>query len=283
MLTNSRLAARFGRDPHQFRSDSPLSEDQMRVAAPSIFAAGKHASRSERYTYIPTVDVLRGLRKEGFEPFMVAQSRCRLEGKSEYTKHMIRMRHAAQVNARTKANEIILINSHDGASSYQMLAGVFSFVCANGLVCGTVSNDIRIPHKGRVQHEVIEGAFRVLDDFEAVDASVEEMKALTLQPEEQRAYASAALALRYGEPVEGFPAAPITVTQLQEARRAEDEGDALWKSFQRVQENVMRGGQPGRSVQGRRLSTRRVGSIDRGVSLNRALWVLAEEMRRLKS
>jgi len=182
MLTNSRLAARFGRDLHQLRSDSPLSEDQMRVVAPSIFAAGKHASRSERYTYIPTVDVLRGLRKEGFEPFMVAQSRCRLEGKSAYTKHMIRMRHAAQVNARTEANEIILINSHDGASSYQMLAGVFSFVCANGLVCGTVSNDIRIPHKGRVQQEVIEGAFRVLDDFEAVDASVDAMKALTLQP-----------------------------------------------------------------------------------------------------
>ena len=46
--------------------------------------------------------------------------------------------------------------------------------------------------------------------------------------------------------------------------------------------NVMRGGQLGRSAQGRRLHTRPVGSIDRGVSLNRALWVLAEEMRRLK-
>ena len=49
-----------------------------------------------------------------------------------------------------------------------------------------------------------------------------------------------------------------------------------------VQENVMRGGQPGRSAQGRRLHTRPVGSIDRGVSLNRALWVLAEEMRRIR-
>src|ERR671913_514912 len=106
MLTNSRLAARFGRNINQLRSDSPLEEDRMRATAPSIFAAGKHASRSERYTYIPTIDVLRGLRKEGFEPFMVAQSRCRLEGKSAYTKHMIRMRHAAQVAARTETNEI---------------------------------------------------------------------------------------------------------------------------------------------------------------------------------
>ena len=44
----------------------------------------------------------------------------------------------------------------------------------------------------------------------------------------------------------------------------------------------MRGGQPGRSTQGRRVRSREVASIDRGVSLNRALWVLAEEMRKLK-
>jgi hypothetical protein len=50
-----------------------------------------------------------------------------------------------------------------------------------------------------------------------------------------------------------------------------------------VQENVIRGGQPGRTSQGQRLRTRPVDSIDRGVGLNRALWMLAEEMRRLKA
>jgi hypothetical protein len=287
MLTNSRLAARFGHHLHQLRSDVPLSEDQMRAAAPSIFAAGKHFSRSERYTYIPTVDVLRGLRKEGFEPFMVAQSRCRLEGKAEFTKHMIRMRHAGQVNARSEANEIILINSHDGASSYQMLAGMFRFVCCNGLVVGDVVEDIRIPHKGNIQGDVIEGAFRVLDEFEAVEQHAEAMKALPLEPREEIAFATAALALRFGDrAVEGggghLPA-PVTAEQLNEARRIDDIGHSLWATFQRVQENVMRGGQSGRGVKGRRLQTRPVGSIDRGVSLNRALWMLAEEMRQIKA
>jgi len=120
------LAARFGHSTTRvLRAAEPLGEDQIRAAAPSIFAAGKHASRSERYTYIPTIEVLRGLQKEGFEPFMVAQGRSRVEGKSEFTKHMIRMRHAGQVQSRPEASEIILINSHDGASSYQMLAGLF--------------------------------------------------------------------------------------------------------------------------------------------------------------
>jgi hypothetical protein len=38
-----------------------------------------------------------------------------------------------------------------------------------------------------------------------------------------------------------------------------------------------------RQSQGRRIRTREVASIDRNVSLNRALWVLAEEMRKIKS
>src|SRR3546814_6865351 len=69
---------------------------------------------------------------------------------------MIRLRHASQINGR-EANEIILLNSHDGTSSYQMLAGMFRFVCQNGLVCGDTVADVRVPHKGDVAGHVIEG------------------------------------------------------------------------------------------------------------------------------
>jgi hypothetical protein len=278
-----RLATRFARNTRVLRSDSPLGEDQMHLAAPSIFASGKHVSRSERYTYIPTIDVLRGLRREGFEPFMVAQGASRIEGKAEFTKHMIRLRHAWQVQRRAEANEIFLINSHDGASSYQMLAGMFRFVCCNGLIVGDVVDDIRIPHKGNVEHEVIEGAFRVVDEFAVVQVAADDMKTLTLEPPEQQAFAHAALALRFGERTEGQPPAPITAEQLNQPRRVEDTSPSLWTTFQRVQENTLQGGQPGRSAQGRRKQTRPVASIDRGVSLNRALWMLAEEMRKLKA
>ena len=285
------LATRFGHNTNRvIRAEKPLSEDQMRAAAPSIFAPGKHASRSDRYTYIPTIEVLRGLRREGFEPFMVAQGTSRIEGKSDFTKHLIRMRHRrdieVQTQARAEAHEIILINSHDGASSYQMLCGAFRFVCCNGLVVGNVIEDLRIPHKGNIQGDVIEGAFRVLDQFETVDEHVDDMKALPLERGEELAFATAALALRFGERTDEDTGlqqpAPVTAEQLTVARRIEDVDRSLWSSFQRVHENILRGGLPGRSAQGRRMQTRPVGSIDRGVSLNRALWMLAEEMRKLK-
>ncbi len=113
------------------RSDRPLSNDDIARVAPSIFAEEAHDSRSERYLYIPTIDVLDALRAEGFEPFMACQTRVRNEEKREHTKHMLRLRHANTIMDK-EANEIILLNSHDGTSSYQMMAGMFRFVCANG-------------------------------------------------------------------------------------------------------------------------------------------------------
>ena len=48
------LASRFASRSPVLRADHPLSDDQIRAVVPSIFAEDKHASRSERYSYIPT-------------------------------------------------------------------------------------------------------------------------------------------------------------------------------------------------------------------------------------
>src|SRR5918993_447106 len=71
----------------------PLTEDQLHQLAPSIFAPGAHETRSERYTYIPTIDIVRALQKQGFEPMVAKQGRSRVPGKAEYTKHLVRFRH----------------------------------------------------------------------------------------------------------------------------------------------------------------------------------------------
>jgi hypothetical protein len=120
------LAASFKNISGLVRSDSPLSDEQIRAAAPSVYADAAHESRSARYAYIPTADIVQGLRNEGFMPFMACQAGSRIEGKAEFTKHMLRFRHDSQINGET-ANEIILINSHDGTSSYQMLAGCLRY------------------------------------------------------------------------------------------------------------------------------------------------------------
>lgn len=274
----SALASRFNRPYNVLRADCPLSDEQIRGVAPSIFAEDKHASRSERYSYIATSQVLASLRKEGFEPFMVAQTRVRDDAKREHTKHMLRLRHASQISG-AEANEVILLNSHDGSSSYQMLAGMFRFVCCNGMVCGEAVNDIRVPHKGNVVQRVVAGAFDVLDGFTRVVDEREGMKSVALNQGEQAAFARAALALKYD--TELAPA-PVTETQVLQPRRLDDRGQDLWTTFNRVQENLLKGGLSARTATGRNTTTRGVQGIDQNVKLNRALWILAEEMRKLR-
>lgn len=275
------LASSFRYGSPILRADSPLSDDQIRSVAPSIFADGKHASRSERYTYIPTIDVLRGLRNEGFQPFMVCQSRVRDPGKREYTKHMLRLSHATQIVGE-EANEVVLLNSHDGTSSYQMLAGVLRFVCQNGMVAGDSVRDIRIPHKGNIARNVIDGAFDVLDTFDLIREQTDSMRGVELDRAEQHAFARSALALRY-DPTDTEAPSPVTESQLLAPRRFEDRRDDLWTVFNRVQENLTKGGLHGRSRTGRAMSTRPVTGIDQNVKLNRALWMLADAMRQMKA
>ncbi|MEO5685909.1 MAG: DUF932 domain-containing protein [Burkholderiaceae bacterium] len=270
------MRTNFAPATYAVRSESPLSEREMRRAAPSIFAQGKHGSRSDRYAYVPTIEVLRELGRAGFDPFMVAQNQSRTASKAEFTKHLIRMRHASRNAGGDEVDEVILINSHDGASPYQMLAGVFRFACHNGLVVGTADHGVRIVHKGSILSDVIESAFQVLKVFDAVDESISGMKATTLDVDEQLVFARAAIYFRYGERTPWNPPAPVTPETLLEPRRPEDVGPNLWSTFQRVQENLVRGGQCGCRANGRRMQTRGVGSIDRSVELNRRLWVLAE-------
>lgn len=70
------LSSRF-RSANILRSDRPLNDDQIMRYAPSIFATEAHESRSDRYAYIATSEVLNGLRDNGFHPFMVCQTRVR--------------------------------------------------------------------------------------------------------------------------------------------------------------------------------------------------------------
>ncbi|EGY4506507.1 DUF945 domain-containing protein [Salmonella enterica] len=271
-----RLASRFGRI-NQIRRDRPLTHEELMQYTPSVFSEDKHTSRSEKYTYIPTITLLENLRCEGFEPFFACQSRVRDPGRRDYTKHMLRLRRAGQRTGQ-QVPEIIILNSHSGESSFQLLPGIWRQVCANSLVCGQSFGEIRVPHRGDIVGKVIEGAYDVLAVFDRVEEKREAMQSLQLPPPAQQALAKAALTYRFGEEHQ-----PVTTTQILTPRRYEDRKDDLWSVFNRIQESLLKGGLPGRTVQGKRTHTRAVNGIDGDVKLNRALWVMAEQMQQALS
>lgn len=283
--------ARFGSGGAILRSREALEDEQIMRVAPSVFATAKHESRSEKYVHIPTSNIIEGMRNEGFFPYEVRQGGSRDKEKKGFTKHMIRFRHQ---DALMKSNaelhddselfrELILLNSHDGTSSYQLMSGLFRMVCSNGLIRAEGNAKcIKIPHKGDIIGQVIDGAYEIVKDSRDSELSVIAMSNTLMLPEESRIFAEEAAKLRFDDNVQVEPR-----QVLQTRRRADDKQD-LWTVFNRVQENLVNGGLGyiQRDENGRRTALRRtrpVNSVDGNVKLNQALWSLAEKMKELKA
>jgi hypothetical protein len=269
---------------------APLTEDQMRTSCPSIFAETPHSSRSERFRAIPTIDVLRGLKREGFEPFAVKQCIVRHDDRKNFTKHLIRLRQRDAVKTNQVNDtiaEIVLKNANDGTAAYDLLAGLFKIKCLNGMVTQTESFEpVKVRHSGDVTSKVIEGTFKVLGEARMALSAPLQWSQLKLEQEESKALAEAAHVLRFGDAT-GAVTTAIRPEQLLEARRASDRMHDLWTTFNVVQENVIRGGLHGQGPDAngriRRVTTREIHGIDQDVKLNKALWVLAARMAQLKA
>ncbi|MFG1285186.1 DUF932 domain-containing protein [Xanthobacter autotrophicus] len=275
------LATRFGRNSHQISGREALDNEALFRHVPSVFAREAHDSRSERYVYVPTIEIVEGLRREGWFPFFAVQSVPRDGSRHGHAKHMLRLRRDDGIGM-PEAAEVIIVNSHDGTSAYQMFAGVLRFVCTNSMIAGERFEEVRVPHKGGIQDRIIEGVYTVAEDFPRLIDATETMKDTRLSRDEQQVLAEASLVARYGE-----EESPVRPDQIIAPRRREDVGQNLWQTFNVIQENLIRGGLDGRRQTSdgriRRSTTRPINGIDQNVGLNRALWTLAEGMQRLKS
>jgi hypothetical protein len=265
-----------------------LTLDEMRKSLPAIFATDQHESRSDKYVFVNTEDVLAGLMREGFAPTEARVSHTRDEGRQGYTKHLVRMRPQSDMRDLQVGDaffEVHLRNAHDGTSSYVLGAGLFRLLCRNGLAVdsGTIES-VRVRHCGnreRQLKQVVDGARRIIEQAPAALEAPRVWPTISLSRDEQKVFAEAAHTVRFGD-AEGNVDTPITPEQLLHPRRPQDEGSDLWRTFNRVQENVIRGGLQG-SNRRRGVPTREVRSIDTDLRLNRALWRLASEMAKLKA
>lgn len=263
-----------------FRAERPLTFDEIYQHAPSIMAQEAHHSRSERYGFVPTYEIIRGLQREGFEPFYVAQSGSRSDDKYGHANHMVRLRHTNDITLKS-AKEIIIANDSAGGGSYKTALGYLNGACMNGCIFGDGIEMVSVRHGRNAVNNVIEGVFTVLSNSDKVDESVDQMKSIILSRHEQLEFADCALKLRYEE-----GKTPITSRQVMIPWREEEEEPTLWNTFQMAQEKIIRGGVRGASTgkdgKRRRVTTRPINSIGDNLQLNRQLWSLADAFAAIK-
>ena len=267
------------------KSHRALNEPQLRALVPAAFAVDAHASRSQRYAYIPTATIIEQMIESGFHPTYAAQSGSKEEDANGHAKHMIRFRRGQPTALNESVPEVVLINSHDGSSSYQLVAGIYRLVCLNGLVVGHDYRSVNVRHSGNAARQVIEGSFEVIDQAARALPRIEQMQHMLLTQDERMMLAISAHQLRFSNSEVGQS---IPAARLLEARRPGDHGRDLWSTLNVVQENVIRGRQTGwvlddRGRRARRVSTRAINGIGQGVNLNREMWNLAEQLLELKA
>ena len=297
---NNRTAAPIYGGTARFDANRYMTEDEIRAVAPSVFAVTKHDSRSERFAPIPTIEILRGLAKEGFHVVGARQNVARTEDKREFTKHLLRIRRfgadVRQYEVGGTVVEMYLQNANDGTSAYNLSAALFRIQCLNSLTMKLATlDDVKVYHSGkseRVMANVIDGTFRVLDNSVAALEAPRQWSTINLDDAEQKMIADAAALVRWGaaeEPASDAEPAAVTTYNplgLLTARRPEDRSNDLWTTFNRVQENAIRGGVGGRTLrrdgQVARATSRPVKAIDTDIKINKRLFDLADAFAQLK-
>jgi len=248
-----------------------LSSEDLRVRAPAVFADSAHERTSASYAFVPTGAVLDALAGAGFYPVEARQAAR--SHSAAHARHVVRLRRQREeIQLRDSIPELVLQNAHDGRCAYSLAAGLFRVVCTNGLVVSMGTFPVwRVTHRGDILRDIVAAALRISSRFEQLAAAVERMERTILDEGQRLQFAAQALEMRF--PKDG-PGA-MEPSQLLVPRRAQDVGNDLWRTFNVVQENVLRGGLVRRSASNRLTRTRAIRAVQEDVRLNSALWEMA--------
>jgi len=259
----------------QFKSQA-LTDDELRAEARSIFATAPMSGLSARYRFVPTSEIVTGLREKGWLPVRVEQQRVRLVERFGFQKHLLRFRLAEQMKTLDEWNtELVLTNSHDAGCAYILQVGIYRRICSNGLVVSDQGFEaIRFRHAGLKATDIVEASYQIFEHVPKIGASIERFRNRRLSNDESLAFAQQALTLRYGT----LDRAPIEPQTLLTVRRPEDQSNDLWIIYNRCQESLTQGGLSDnrRDRAGKLRTVRPLRGIDSKLFLNKALWNLAD-------
>lgn len=253
-----------------------LSPATLMQSAPSIYAQGPAPGLSRRYTFVPTSEIVEGLEGANWMPVQVEEQRARQIERVGFQKHVIRFRRLEQMATLDEWNvELVLLNSHDAGCAYQIHAGIYRRICSNGLVVSEGGFEtLRFRHSGLKTEEVVRASLSVIESVPLISQRINDFRMRVMTWGEQLNFAKAALQVRYED------SAPVNPDAILRPRRVEDNSADLWTILNRVQEHLIRGGaSDGRRDRNGRLRTvRALRGIDSKVTLNKALWGLAEQV-----
>lgn len=253
-----------------------LSLDKAKVLAPAIFAKepASYINRS-RYHFTPTTEVIDHMADLGWVLTNAKQSSTKQDLRKYYGTHIVEFQHPelfikgsdATIEARPT---VILLNSHDGSRPINFEMGLFRLVCSNGLVVkdrdfgGFKERHTKYDFTGI--KNLIENKVTGLND---VVTKINRWNQIEMKPLDRRKFAEEAIKLRTKT---DRVAEEYEIIEVLNPRRDEDSANTLWHVFNRVQENLIKGG-----YQMNNRTARAITNPIADMEINQGLWQVAEE------
>lgn len=253
---------------------NPLSYEQIKKFSPAIFSNTAHSGVSERYGMVHTYKILEAMHAHGFVPVEVRNYMRRDPANMQFTKHMIRFRQAGKLETRTVGDvvpQVVMLNAHDRSSRYELYGGLYRLICSNGMLAseGTSIEPIILRHTHNLVENVVTESEAIIKRNKMIFDYLDKMRKIKLTDKQALQFASRALELRVSRPGVLEPASLLV------PRRNEDKSNDVWSVYNRVQENMIKGGIEGHTANGRRVVTTEIRSINADMQLNSGLWALA--------
>jgi hypothetical protein len=255
-----------------------LSDESLRQLAPSIFATHAGPKCSDRYAYLPSYQVVRELRNLDLVPVHVSEGRKKDPMGRSFAMHQITFRRkndfAQAPELGELSPEILLLNSNDRTSPLAFDAGMLRAVCTNGMRTNDekLGLSFKVRHTGKNRLDQLHAGMAML--IKNLDLTVEianQWSKIQLTPFQADRFALKALDIK-------DTALSISPQALLTARRDADRGMDLWHVFNRVQENIMKGGVAGYTASGKHASLKKISTLAKDVDFNRSLWAAASEL-----
>lgn len=237
---------------------------------PSIHAT--HAdpnTTSDRFSFVSTKKIMDVLETAGWKAVRAYGSTS-----DPFGRHRIHFRRNSDEGRRLQFGgdavpEAVLFNGHNGTTRYRLHGGIFRMICRNGMIVAEESyGNVEAKHLGVTEQDILERSQEIVNSFSNLADVVNEWKVKeVVNPLD---FAVEASKLRWDEDMDSSDRNRLAENLLN-VRRTEDQGNDLWHTFNRVQENLTQGGFTNH------LSNRivkPVTEIYRNTRINESLWNL---------
>ena len=256
------------------------SLEELRETTPSIFTREGSESTSNKYTHIPTDQVIKDMELLGWGVADAKEVKARKETTKGFQKHLVVFRNEDVViegkDGDTVYPQILLTNSHDGKNAFSFPAGLFRMICENGLVIATDTlEDMKIRHMGYDFSTLQDTIKTMVEKLPLTVEAMNKMKDVELEEEQMFNLAKSFLEERVEGTDNTF--SEDAINEVLEPQRSQDKGNGLWEVFNRVQENIMEGNFQYLTVKGKVHQARVIKNFKQDQDLNKRLFSKALE------